>query len=74
MEHLNIITTVKDKSNKTWVILLTEIKPLIIFPEYLLLKLKELYMSENEEKKISYEIAKKALELLEVTYQEKVKF
>jgi hypothetical protein len=75
MEGLKVITKVNDKKKKPWVVLLTEIKPLIIFPEYLLHKLQALYAAESkEEKKISYEIAKKALELLEVTHQEKVRF
>jgi hypothetical protein len=74
MEKLNVITKVKDKENKDWVMLLTEIKPLIVFPEYLLTKLKDAFLTEKREEKITYEIAKKALELLEVTYQEKVRF
>jgi len=74
MENLNVITKVKDKDNKEWVMLLTEIKPLIIFPEYILNKLKDSFLAGKKEEKITYEIAKKALDLLEVTYQEKVKF
>jgi hypothetical protein len=74
MEGLDVITKVKDKDNKLWVLLFTDIKPLIIFPEYLLLKIKDSYLSEKRENKITHEIAKKALDLLEVTYQEKVKF
>ncbi len=74
MENLNIITKIYDKTNKPWVILLTEIKPLIIFPEYLLNKIKGSYLSKDVKNKISREIAKKAFNLLEVTYQEKVEF
>ena len=74
MLKLNLITQVKDKKGKFWVILLTGVKPLIAFPEYLLLKVRDLYRTENKDEKITYEIAKKALDLLEVTYPEKVKF
>ncbi len=72
LEDLKIVTTLKDKEDQGWVILLTDIKPLIIFPEFLLPKIREFYKSEDKEQKISIEIAKKALELLEVTYPEKV--
>jgi len=72
MENLKVITKVKDKEQKEWVILLTEIKPLVVFPEYLLNKLKDAFLTEKTEEKITYEIAKKALDLLEVTYNEKV--
>jgi hypothetical protein len=74
LTKLNIITTLKDKKGKSWVALLTEIKPLISFPEYLLVKVRDLYRTEKKDEKITYEIAKKALDLLEVTYPEKVKF
>jgi len=74
MDNLGVITKVKDKENKLWVILLTKIDPLISFPEYLLNNLKEQFLAKDEEKKITLEIAKKALELLEVTYAEKVRF
>lgn len=72
LEDLKIVTTLKDKEDQGWVILLTDIKPLIIFPEFLLPKIREFFKSEDKEQKISIEIAKKALELLEVTYPEKV--
>ena len=74
MLKLNLITTIKDKKGKSWVTLLTEIKPLVSFPEYLLVKVRDLYRSKSKDENITYEIAKKALDLLEVTYPEKVKF
>ena len=74
MENLNVITKVQDAEKKEWVMLLTEIKPLTVFPEYLLIKLKDAFLAKEKEERITYEIAKKALELLEVTYQEKVRF
>jgi hypothetical protein len=72
--NLNVITTIKDKDERPWVLLFTEVKPLTSFPEYLVLKIKDSYLSKTRKNKISFEIAKKALELLEGTYQEKVKF
>lgn len=72
LEDLKIVTTIKDKEDQGWVILLTDIKPLIIFPEFLLPKIREFFKSEDKEQKISIEIAKKALEMLEITYPEKV--
>ncbi|GAH38804.1 unnamed protein product [marine sediment metagenome] len=58
--------------------MLTDIKPLTIFPEYLLPKIREAFRKEDEEEskegKITIEIAKKALNLLEVSYPEKVTF
>jgi len=72
LEDLKIVTTLKDKEKQGWVILLTDIKPLIIFPEFLLPKIRESFKFEDKDQKISIEIARKALELLEVTYPEKV--
>jgi hypothetical protein len=74
LKKLNIITEVKDQNKRSWILLLTDIKPLIIFPEYLLPKIREAYRSEEGDGKITYEVAKKALNLLEVTYPEKVTF
>jgi hypothetical protein len=73
LEYLNIITKLKDKEGEEWVILLTEIVPLIFFPEYLLEKVKESYKKEKGGK-LSFEIVEKAFELLEVAYPEKVEF
>ncbi len=70
MKSLNVITEVKDDKGKSWVILLTDLKPLIIFPEYILPKIKQAF----DHKIITKEIAKKAYDLLEVTYPEQVKF
>ncbi len=74
LEELNIITKITDDNKQVWVLLLTEIRPLIIFPEYLLPKIRSSYQSKDVEHKITLEIAKKAFELLEVTYPEKVEF
>lgn len=72
LEDLKVVTTIKDKEDQDWVILLTDIKPLIIFPEFLLPKIREAFKAEDKDRKISIEIARKALELLEVTYPERV--
>ena len=74
LKKLSIITEVKDEAKRSWILLLTDIKPLTIFPEYLLPKIREAYRNEDADGQITYEIAKKALNLLEVTYPEKVIF
>ncbi|MEJ2277196.1 MAG: hypothetical protein P8Y70_05515 [Candidatus Lokiarchaeota archaeon] len=73
MEYFKIITRLKDKKGEEWIILLTEVVPLIFFPEYLLEKIKKSYYKEKG-KTLSYEIVNKALELLEVAYPEKIEF
>ena len=74
LKKLNIITEIIDSSERNWICLLTDIKPLIIFPEYLLPKIRASYKKEKEDGEITYEIAKKALKLLEITFPEQVKF
>ncbi len=74
LKNLNIITEITDDNDRNWICLLTEIKPLIIFPEYLLPKIRAAYKNEEGDGDITYEIAKKALSLMEITYPEKVKF
>ena len=70
--QLNIITEIKDQKGKEWLLLLTDIKPLIFFPEYLLENITNALHSADGSKKIPLEVAKLALELLEVAYPEKV--
>ena len=72
--QLNIITEIKDQKDRPWLLLLTDIQPLIFFPEYLLKKIKDAYHSEDTKKKIPLEVAKKALDLLEVAYPEQIEF
>ncbi|MFW9988939.1 MAG: hypothetical protein ACFFC3_09810 [Candidatus Odinarchaeota archaeon] len=74
LKKLNIISEIIDKNERKWICLLTDIKPLIIFPEYLLPKIRAAYKSQETNGGITYEIAKKALSLLEITYPEKVEF
>ncbi len=72
LKEIQVIVDVKDGENREFTCLLTDIKPLIIFPEYLLPKIQKAYQSYDKKVQISHEIAKKALELLEVTYPEKI--
>lgn len=74
LKKLDVITEIKDDEDKTWIFLLTEIEPLIVFPEFLLPNIREAFKTEEKKLKIPYEVAKKALDLLEVTYPEKVDF
>ena len=74
LKDLNIITEIIDRSDRKWICLLTEIKPLIIFPEYLLPKIRAAYKNQEGDGEITFEIAKKALSLLEITYPERVEF
>jgi hypothetical protein len=74
LKYLKIITEIKDKTDRKWIILLTDIKPLIIFPEFLLPKIREFYKEAENGGKINLEIARKAYDLLELTYPEEVKF
>ncbi|MHA1284669.1 MAG: hypothetical protein ACTSQP_19380 [Promethearchaeota archaeon] len=70
LTELKIATIVKDEKDRKWIMLLCDIKPLIIFPEYLLPLIREAY----QKKELTKEIAKKAYDLLEVSYPEKVEF
>lgn len=74
LRRMNIITEVIDDNNRKWICLLTDIKPLIVFPEFMLPKIREAYKNQDSDGAITYEIAKKALSLLETTYPEKVQF
>ena len=74
LKKLNIITEIKDENKRSWILLLTNIQPITIFPEFLLPKIREAYKQEDDDGKISLEIAKKALNLLEVSYPEKIIF
>ena len=71
---LNIVTDIKDQKGRIWLFLLSDIAPVIFFPEYLLNNIKEAYHNKDSKKKIPFEVAKMALELLEVAYPEKVEF
>ncbi|MBD3256346.1 MAG: hypothetical protein GF383_14710 [Candidatus Lokiarchaeota archaeon] len=70
LSRLDIITILKDAKKRKWLALLSDIKPLIIFPEFILPNIRKAYI----EQKISFEVAQKAYDLLEYTYPEKVDF
>ena len=72
LKENNIITVLSDKDGKEWVLLLTDIKPLTIFPEFLMINLKDLLKQKDES--LTEEIVVKALDLLEVTFPEKIEF
>lgn len=74
LKKLNVITEIKDEDNRSWILLLTDIQPLVIFPEFILPNIRKAYKEGEEKSQISYEIAKKAYDLLEVTYADKVEF
>ncbi len=72
--QLQIIIEIKDQKERPWLLLLTDIQPMIFFPEYMLNNVKDAYHNEDAKKKIPFEVAKKALDLLEVAYPEKIEF
>jgi len=74
LKKLNVITEVVDAEGRKWILLLTEIEPLVIFPEYVLPLIRGSFKTLEKESQISYEIAKKAYDLLEVSYPEKIEF
>jgi len=74
LKRLNVITEIIDQEEKKWIILLTDVEPLIIFPEYTLPLIRASHKTLDREKQLSYEIAKKAYDLLEVSYPEKLEF
>jgi len=74
LKKLNVVTQIKDEEDRDWILLLTDIKPLVIFPEYLLPYIRKEFKGFDDTDKISYEIAKKALDLLEISYPDKIEF
>ena len=74
LKKLNVITELADSEDRKWIILLTEIQPLIIFPEYSLPLIRSAHKTLDLEKQVSYEIARKAYDLLEISYPEKIEF
>jgi len=74
LKKLNVVTQIKDEEDRDWILLLTDIEPLVIFPEYLLPYIRKEFKGFDDTDKISYEIAKKALDLLEISYPDKIEF
>jgi hypothetical protein len=77
----HILVSIKDAEGREWVCMLSDITPLVVFPEYILGKIKtrveikpELQNEESMEKYLTQEVARKGLDLLEATYSEKLEF
>lgn len=76
-----LVALIKDATGREWVCLLGEIVPVVMFPEYMIPNIQERLLkkdeslAENPEKDpITVEVAKRALELLETSYSEKIEF
>ncbi len=74
LKELRVITELTDKKDRHWIVLLTDIKPLIVFPEYILPKIMIAFKSKKDKSNLDYRIAKRAYELLELTYPEEISF
>ena len=59
----------EEEEGEDWLLLLTDIKPITIFPEYLLKNIREAYKFT-----INYQVAKKAYDILETSYNEQIEF
>ncbi|MHA1148064.1 MAG: hypothetical protein ACTSR8_07435 [Promethearchaeota archaeon] len=66
--ELKVLTKIKDDKKKEWLILLADLQPYVFFPEYILPKIRNAY----KKRQITHEIAKKAYDLLEITFMERV--
>jgi len=81
LEEAKIITIIKDNADREWVCLLAEIVAISVFPEYMVKSIQERLIKKNEDlvnitgrDPLTLEVAKKALELLESSYNEKIEF
>ena len=77
LKEMNIIAVIGDdnkEEKQKWVMLMTEIQPIITFPEYLLPEILMTHATNDRNKKVSYDIAKRAYELLESTYYDNLDF
>jgi hypothetical protein len=74
LKELYVLTEIKDEKKRSWILLLADIKPLVFFPEYILPKIREAYKTSDAKRKITFEIAKKAHDLLEVSFPEEIEF
>ena len=68
--NLNIIAVIKGNKKRDWVVLFNDIKPIIFWPEYLIPVIRKAYRLKS----ITHEVAKKAYDLMEVTYVENIVF
>ncbi len=76
-----VVATVTGTDNQEWACLLGEITPVVVFPEYLVAKIEERvafssakFKQESPETPLTPEVAQRALDLLETTYNEKIEF
>lgn len=76
-----VLVTIKDHDDKEWLCSICEITPIVVFPEYVAKAIQNRFFSFTEKKDehfflepLTSEIAKKALDFLETTYNEKVEF
>lgn len=76
-----ILVSIKDHDDKEWLCSICEITPIVIFPEYVVKAIQNRYFSFVQGKDehfylepLTNEIAKKGLDFLETTYDEKVEF
>ncbi len=73
-----IIIGIEDANKEVWYVLLCEIAPLVIFPEYLISKIQDRVVKDTDKvdplailAPLTPEVAQRGLELLEATYNEK---
>ncbi len=76
-----VIVKIKAKDNMDWILPLCEITPMVVFPEYLITRIKDRVefkgsMAEDTavDAPLTSEVARKALDLLETTYNEVIEF
>ncbi len=74
LKEIEVLTEISDNDDRKWLLLLTDIKPMVIFPEFMLPKIRAFYKQNSTKGKLQYQIAKKAYDLLELTYPEKMEF
>ncbi len=70
LQDLSILTVIDDNKKKKWLVLLTDITPLIVFPEYLLPNIRMAFIENT----ITREVAVKAFTLLEATFPDNIEF
>ena len=76
-----LVTSIKDNAGRNWICLLGEINPLVVFPEYMgttiqdrVIKKEQSLVDSPIQEPLTLEVARKALDLLESSYTEKIEF
>lgn len=76
-----VIVSIEDANKEIWYVLLCEIAPLVIFPEYLISKIQDRVVKDMDKidplavlAPLTPEVAQRGLDLLEATYNEKFTF